>query len=234
MLESLQQLDQSLLLYLNGLHAPFWDNFMWLFSGKWIWVPMYATLLFILCKNLNWKLTLFTVVAITLTVTFADQICATVIRPIVGRMRPSNPNNPLSEFVHILHNKRGGSYGFPSCHAANSFALAFFVLLFFKQRVLTAFLIIWALVNSYSRIYLGVHYPGDLLAGMLVGLCGALLIYYLYRWALKQPTIAEAFNYEGDRRLIEKPQQLSHTWLTICVGLATISIIALVSVIQLF
>lgn len=223
MLETLQQLDQNLLLFLNGLHAPFWDNFMWLFSGKWIWVPMYATILYVLLKNYHWKTALSVVIAIALTITFADQVCATFIRPLCERMRPSNSNNPISEFVHILHGKRGGRYGFPSCHAANSFGLAFFCLLWFRRKSLSAFLLVWATVNSYSRIYLGVHYPGDLLVGMLVGLCGALLIYHALRFLLRRINTNTL-----------PPAAIRHTEVTIYAGIATIVVMAIISVIQLY
>ena len=126
MLESLQQIDQNLLLYLNGMHTPFWDSFMSIYTAKLTWIPMYAAILYVLCKNFRPGLCLFTVIAIALTITYADQACATWIRPYVERMRPSNLQNPISEFIHIVNGKRGGRYGFPSCHAANSFALAFF------------------------------------------------------------------------------------------------------------
>lgn len=227
MLETLQDLDQQLLLSLNGLHSPFWDNFMWIVSAKLTWVPMYAALLFVLCRNFNTKMTLFLFVVISLTIVYADQVCATVIRPYVERMRPSNPNNPLSEFVHILHDKRGGRYGFPSCHAANSFGLAFIIMLLLKQRILTAFLLGWAVLNSYSRIYLGVHYPGDLLAGTVVGLTGALLLYWLYRKCVKQDKLAHLLNTNGQTSEIRYALVPVYTGIAILVAITIYSFITL-------
>lgn len=235
MLETLQHLDQQLLLTLNGLHSPFWDDFMWIVSAKLTWVPMYATLLYILCKNFNIRMTIFAVVAFALTITFADQVCATVIRPLVERMRPSNINNPLSEFVHILHGKRGGQYGFPSCHASNSFGLAFLTIMLFRQRWLTLFILFWATLNSYSRIYLGVHYPGDLLAGMVVGFCGAALIYFLYRKSLGIPRLGRFLHYAGtDRELTAHPAKIKYTCSTVYMGLVTLAGIAVYSAVRLW
>ena len=106
LLQSLTEADQSLLLYLNGLHNTFGDYFMPVFTGKWIWVPMYAGILYVLLKNYNWKVTLLCLIAITLTITFADQVCATLIRPIVERPRPSNPASPIADLVHIVNGRR--------------------------------------------------------------------------------------------------------------------------------
>ena len=129
MIDWLNTIDTQVFLALNGLHAPYFDAFMKLFTGKWIWVPMYAAVLFAVVRNYRWRQTLAVLVCVALAITIADQVCATLIRPEVCRLRPSNPENPLSEMVHIVGGYRGGSYGFPSCHAANSFALASFLTL---------------------------------------------------------------------------------------------------------
>ena len=180
MIQLLVNTDQNLLLYLNGFHNAFGDYFMSTFTGKWIWVPMYASILYVLLKNFNWKITLCCLTAIALTILFADQVCASLIRPAVERLRPSNPANPISDLVHIVNNYRGGRYGFPSCHASNSFGLAFFLVFLFRKRWLSLFILLWATLNCYTRIYLGVHYPGDLIAGTLVGLIAAYIVYRLF------------------------------------------------------
>lgn len=169
MIDWLNTIDTQVFLALNGLHAPYFDVFMKLFTGKWIWVPMYAAVLFAVVRNYRWRQTLAVLVCVALAITITDQVCATLIRPEVCRLRPSNPENPLSEMVHIVGGYRGGSYGFPSCHAANSFALASFLTLLFANRKLSLFIFAWAVLNSYSRVYLGVHYPGDLLVGAIIG-----------------------------------------------------------------
>ena len=179
--QSLMETDQTVFLYLNGLYTSFGDYFMSSFSGKVIWAPMYASVLYVLLKNADWKVALYCLIAIVLTITFADQACATFIHPAVARLRPCSPDNPISELVHLVNGKRSGSFSFPSCHAANSFGLAFMLMYLFRNRWLTAFILIWAVINSYSRIYLGVHYPTDLLAGAIVGATGATLMYLLLR-----------------------------------------------------
>ena len=174
MIDWLNTIDTQVFLALNGLHAPYFDVFMKLFTGKWIWEPMYAAVLFAVVRNYRWRQTLAVLVCVALAITIADQVCATLIRPEVCRLRPSNPANPLSEMVHIVGGYRGGSYGFPSCHAANSFALASFLILLFANRKLSLFIFAWAVLNSYSRVYLGVHYPGDLLVGAIIGTAAGL------------------------------------------------------------
>lgn len=167
-------IDSQLLLLANSSHSVWADQFMMMFSGKFIWVPMYVALVFIIFRQFGWRKALIVLVGVGLAITLADQICATLIRPYVERLRPSNLENPLSAFVTVVNGYRAGAYGFPSCHASNSFALVAFMSLMVPRRRLIVFLLLWAVVNCYSRMYLGVHYPGDILVGGCVGaLCGA-------------------------------------------------------------
>lgn len=134
-----------------------------------------------IAENYHWKVVLGCLIAIGLTITFADQIGASVIRPLVERLRPSNPENPISSMVEVVNGYRGGRYGFPSCHAANTAGLAFFLLFLWKDRFIGIFIIAWTLLTCYSRSYLGVHYPGDLLAGILLGFISASIFYTLFK-----------------------------------------------------
>lgn len=168
MIEYIDAIDARILLFFNNHHSQFFDNFMIMFTGRFVWIPMYAAILLWLVKSLGAKRALIYVAGIALAITLTDQICATFIRPVVERMRPSNLDNPLSVLIQIVDDYRGGDYGFPSCHAANSFALAVF-LAGLRRRRIAIFIIIWAFLNSYTRLYLGVHYPGDLLAGAIIG-----------------------------------------------------------------
>lgn len=178
MIEFLNNIDTQVFLFFNGIHFAYFDKLMPLITAKFTWVPMYASILFVLFKGYSWKQALALLLGIVLAITMADQICATVIRPMVERLRPANPENPLSQFVHIVNGYRGGRYGFPSCHAANSFALAAIISLIVRYRRCTLFVFGWAVLNSYSRVYLGVHYPGDLLCGAIIGImCGAFCYY---------------------------------------------------------
>lgn len=183
MLEILQNIDTQIYLFFNGLHSPFFDSFMMSFTGKYIWAPMYAAILFILFRLYRPAQAAVYTIGIILAIFFADQVCATLIRPVVARLRPSNLENPLSQLAHVVNNYRGGSYGFPSCHAANSFALAVFLACLNPRRRFVIFILGWAALNSYSRLYLGVHYPGDLLVGAVIGSGIGFSMWWLSRYA---------------------------------------------------
>lgn len=185
----LSDIDARLLLIVNGAHSPFFDSVMWCISGRWIWVPFYAVLAYLLFRRMSWKRASICLVTIGLIILAADQTCATLIRPEIGRLRPANLNNPLSSFVHVVNGYRGGRYGFPSCHAANTFALAVFMSLVIRHKWFTVIMFSWAFVVSYSRMYLGVHYFGDLFCGATIGSLFAVLFYYLQNYLFKRLNI---------------------------------------------
>lgn len=185
----LSDIDARLLLIVNGAHSPFFDSVMWCISGRWIWVPFYAVLAYLLFRRMSWKRASICLVTIGLIILAADQTCATLIRPEIGRLRPANLNNPLSSFVHVVNGYRGGRYGFPSCHAANIFALAVFMSLVIRHKWFTVMMFSWAFVVSYSRMYLGVHYFGDLFCGATIGSLFAVLFYYLQNYLFKRLNI---------------------------------------------
>ncbi|MBR1652891.1 MAG: phosphatase PAP2 family protein [Alloprevotella sp.] len=178
MLETLQNIDDAILLAVNGLHTPFLDEVMWAISGRFIWIPLYAFLLFYLYKRTGWRKTLLWIIGIALIILITDQICIHVFRHLFTRMRPSNPDNPISPFVHLVRGYHSGRYGFPSAHAANTWALVCYLGLILRKKALTCTLAGWAALVCYSRMYLGVHYLGDLLGGLAFGATVATLLYY--------------------------------------------------------
>lgn len=167
MIESLNNLDTKLFLFLNGIHSPFWDKVMWAFSGFKIWIPMYLLIIAYIIYKYKWN-AIITLVFIVLVVTIADQISVQAFKNVFERLRPCH-NPAIEDIVHLVKNKCGGKYGFVSSHAANTFAVAFFLSKLFNHRNFSIFIFIWALVVSYSRIYLGVHYPFDILGGAILG-----------------------------------------------------------------
>jgi undecaprenyl-diphosphatase len=186
MLEALNNIDTQLLLFINGHHNPFFDALMWQISGKWFWIPLYIALLAYIIFKFR-KKSIFIILGIVVLILISDQISSGLIKPLVERLRPSH-NPAIENMLHYVNNYKGGKYGFVSSHAANSFAIALYLPLLFRNRIFTYCIIFWALIVSYSRIYLGVHYPGDVLGGMIVGVFSAILVYYLLKkYFLKEP-----------------------------------------------
>jgi undecaprenyl-diphosphatase len=173
--------DEELFLSLNGLHSSFFDNFMWFVSSKFIWIPAALSIVYALVKDKK-KEFWFILAGIVLTIILCDQLSSSVIKPFFHRLRPSHQ---LGDLVHIVNGYRGGRYGFVSSHAANAFGFALFTSLIFRFVPYAIATFTWAAVNSYSRIYLGVHYPSDILCGALLGVACASVVYLLVRYATK-------------------------------------------------
>lgn len=187
-LQSLIDWDTAMLLWLNGWHCDYFDNLIEMMTWKFTWIPFYVALAVFVYKHSTPKAALSFILFAVLLLAMNDQICSSLIRPMVGRLRPSNLDNPVSAMVHIVDGYRGGRFGFPSAHATNSWGLAFFVIYLFKHKILSMTMVIWALLVSYTRIYLGVHYVGDILAGLLLGLLNATIVYYLFKTIMRLRT----------------------------------------------
>lgn len=181
MMEALARLDKELFLCINSLHAPWLDAFMYAVSDKLIWLPLYLFLLYFVLKkfgNESWA----PLLSIAIMIVISDQTNTAILKPLFERLRPSRDPS-IANLVHIVNNEKGGLYGFASSHASNTFATAiFFFVLFRKSHPWIVVLFFWAAVISYSRIYLGLHYPGDVLGGIVVGSLSALAALKLNEW----------------------------------------------------
>jgi len=182
-MEELISLDKKLFLYLNQCHAPWLDPVMFWMSQTYTWVPLYAFLLFVVFKNYG-KNTWLAILCVALTITLSDQTASGLLKPVFMRLRPSH-DPELENVIHYVNGYRGGLYGFASSHASNVFALAtFFWLLFRRTYKSTIILFVWAAIVAYTRIYLGVHFPGDVMAGATIGVLAAWIGYQLFKWGI--------------------------------------------------
>lgn len=178
-METLIHFDRELFRIINGLHSPFFDFLMYWLSDKYVWIPLYAFLLFLIIREYRSRAWLV-IVMIALLITATDQISVKLFKDTFMRLRPCH-EPALEGMVRILFGHCGGKYGFISSHAANAFGIAFFSgMVLRRHKVVLPLMLLWATLVSYSRIYLGVHYPGDIIAGGLVGVILAYLIFRLF------------------------------------------------------
>lgn len=184
MLDFLKELDTQVFLFLNSYHTRFLDILMWWISDKLIWIPLYIYLLYRVVRRFGWE-SIAVLLSLAILIALSDQTSG-FIKNAAERLRPSH-NPDIKDQVLTLRGYFGGSYGFVSSHAANSFALAYFMYKFLNLNYtyLGPYLFVWAFIVSYSRIYLGVHYPGDILGGALVGLVLAWMVVKVYQQIIR-------------------------------------------------
>lgn len=183
-MKSLLAVDEQIFLFLNGKHNSFLDPIMYWASNEYFWIPLYFLIFLLLLsryKGYGW----YVMACIVLLIASSDQLSSNLIKNLVCRPRPSH-NPALAGQVHLSQAGPGGQYGFVSSHASNSFALLVFLCLILPKeyRPFKYILIGWALLLCYSRIYNGVHYPGDVLGGILLGTALA----FFFRWLFGQFT----------------------------------------------
>ena len=179
MIESLLHLDEVLTLALNGSHSLYADGLFTTITATSTWLPLVPVLLYVLIRNNDFKRLGVVVLCLALCILFADQVASGIFKPWVQRYRPAQ-NPSILHMVDIVDGYRGGLYGFFSSHAANTFSVTTFVALLVRRRSLSLMLVSWALLNCWSRAYLGVHYVGDLLVGTLWGVVVGGLLYGAY------------------------------------------------------
>lgn len=169
MIEYLKSIDTELFLFLNGCHNAFFDPIMYWLSDKLIWAPMYLLIIFLIIRRYKMQGVIM-LLFIIITIAFCDQTASGLLKNTVQRLRPSH-DSALMNLVHLSKAGPGGLYGYASSHAANVFGLATFLFFVLDQkfRILKYWMFAWATLVAYSRIYNGVHYPGDVITGVLIG-----------------------------------------------------------------
>lgn len=184
-LEQLIELDKQILLAMNGSDSLFWDGIMIVYTTTVIWIPFAIALIYLLVKNNDLMHFFIILLMVVLVLTLTDTIASTICKPYFERFRPTH-DPEIMYLVDVVNNHRAYKYGFMSSHAANSFGIAVFVMMLVKNRLLSVSVLVWALINSYSRIYLGLHFPGDIICGTAVGIICGLSVYALYMYICKK------------------------------------------------
>jgi undecaprenyl-diphosphatase len=177
-IEKIEQIDRQLLFAINGANSPLFDTIMWWVSKPAFGIPFYLLFVFLLYKSFGWKNTLLLALFAGAAVGLADLSAKYLFKEMFERFRPSQ-NLEIKGQLHYVNNYHGGMYGFVSSHAANMFSIAMLLGLWLKKKIKFSlyFLLIWAALIGYSRVYLGVHYPSDVVCGALLGMLIAFLMY---------------------------------------------------------
>lgn len=184
-LNTINQGDRSLLTAINFDGPTGYDFFWAMYSDKWTWIPFMLVIVYCLLRPSNWRHRLLMVGSVALLFVLSDFVVSSFIKNVVCRPRPSH-DPAVMDLLSYVNGYRGGAYGFPSNHASNGFAAATFLALLLRNRWVTLSAFLWAVGSCYSRMYLGVHYPTDILCGAMLGIVFAIIIFFLYKKAAKR------------------------------------------------
>ena len=192
-MDTLIALDKELLLLLNGSHSLFLDGLVKTLTTASTWIPLYLALFYLVLKNNDSvQKILFIMACAGACVFIAGSLDDMIVKPMVARWRPTH-DPEIGMSVDVVNDYRGGKYGFFSAHASNTFSIAVFFALLIRSRILTVALVTWSLVNCWTRMYLGVHYPGDILCGLLWGGIVGTCVWLFHRRIIGQTTTSQTY-----------------------------------------
>ena len=182
MVEKILIYERDAFFALNGSDSAFLDRFMWIFTGKAVWLPLAFLILLVLIYKKNWRESLLSLLAIVLVVTRCDQFASHVCKPVFTRFRPTHHPDFMDQ-VKTVFGYRGGLYGFISSHAANAFGFATLMALIMRDKLFGWTIFFWAVLTAYTRVYLGVHFISDIVPGAISGVVFGYLVYRLYSFS---------------------------------------------------
>lgn len=179
--------DKQAMIFLNNLGSSTFDPFWILVSEKWFWIPLYIIFLYFLYKNFNKKSLFYILLFVALGITASDQI-ANIFKFGFERLRPCH--DPSLEGL-LREVKCGGKFGFYSAHSSNSFFVATYLTMLLGKKIkqLPYFLFVWAAIVAYSRVYLGMHFPGDIIVGAIMGILLALFFGTLAKKVIRKSEV---------------------------------------------